>query len=101
MAASNVIPFKRKINPIQEPKISYKEELIYDIIIEMVEILYEEGYDFFDKDEYFCEMSLLAESMKSLLNRYDDEPHPFQEVAKNLFSYIEDEDEDKQLTFDF
>jgi hypothetical protein len=102
MAASNVIPFKRKSEPvIQSHDYSDEDILIDDILTEIIYILYDEGYDFFEKEEeYGCELSLLFESLRCLLNKYNDEYHCFQDVAKNLFLSLY-EDEDKQLTFDF
>lgn len=74
---------------------TYIDELASDII----STLFDDGYAV-NKDEYIKDVSLMFESLRSLVFRMNDIPHTFQYSADLLFSDIIVED-DNQLCLDF
>ena len=64
--------------------------------------LYYEGYDISD-EKYIYDVSLMFESIRSLIFRFNSLDHPMQDFSKSLYSSAEKriEQNQKQLEFDF
>lgn len=103
---NNVIQFPKIKREKSSVDLDYLEFLTEDITQDLVEFLYDEGYDVSDQ-AYIFEVSMMYESLKSLLYKMNNEYHPMQKFANNVYSAFYDRDKDEeievpvQLEFDF
>lgn len=105
---SNVIPFpkKKKEESSVTVDLEYLDFLTDELTQDIAEFLHDDGFDV-GNENYIFEVSMLYESIKSLLYKMSNVYHPMQKFANNVYSPFydtttgEEIDTPEQLEFDF
>lgn len=96
---NNVIQFpKKKDRQKYSPNfdVEYLDFLTEDITEDFLEFLLDEGYQI-DDPQYIFEISMLYETLKSLLYKMNELSHPLQDLAYDFYSDFYDREKDEEI----
>ena len=89
---SNVIDFAQFKNALSEEELSLEEQEDYEltdmsisIAQEVIDALYDCGYNINEKPEAAYDLIMIVESIKSMVNTIQGKSYPMHEMAKSLF----------------
>jgi hypothetical protein len=104
---SNVIhfPIEKRLREVDDERdyfVDSLETFVEDITSDVLAELYNNGYEI-DSDDYVCDVSMLFESLRSLVFRLNEIDHPIQEISQTIYRkyLIENSMEEDQLSLDF
>jgi hypothetical protein len=98
---SNVIdfPFDRIKKPTDDIG-AYIDNIAEEIVSDVIAFLMEEGVDI-KPDDHVYDISLFYEVTRSLLMKMHGRHHMMQNIANDMYKWLEYDLEEKQLEFDF
>ena len=104
---SNIIhfPVEQRLREINEERDYFSdslETLSEDLTSDILAELYNNGYEI-DSDDYVYDVSMLFESLRSLIFRLNDIEHPVQKFSKVIYEKYLTQNivEEMQLSLDF
>lgn len=108
MENNNIIefPLHRRIKKIYEEEVELVnlENVADEVLSDMLSDLYDYGFNI-DGEEFIYDISLLFETLRSLILNVNGYNHPIQNFAENLYTKKLIDDQEKndpsQLEFDF
>lgn len=87
--------FEEICRNVEMAKVTHIDEVAEEIVVEMMEKMFEKGYDFSERSDADKDIALLFQALKSVLHKHDGLSHPFHNVSESFF--VPDKDGDLML----